>query len=612
MSIFISAARRCGIPTCEMRDKTSERWRVAGICLGLAALVWFVFGQTIKFPFVNFDDPEYVYEVPEINAGVTLHGIKWAFTHWPATNWFPLKNISLMLDFQFYGFNPGAFHFTNVVLHAAAVVLLFLVLRQMTSTSAARTSIWSSAFVTAIFAIHPLRAESVVWIEERKDVLSGFFFMLTLAAYLHYTRKPSIGRYLTMSILFAASLLSKPMLVTTPFILLLLDYWPLNRSQRTEVRDQKISKSRWTKLVLEKLPLFALSVVDAILTAGGIAPAHSVADQLPFVSRVANAFESYVIYIWQMIWPANLGVYYPYSQNGLPIWQAVLAAAILLAITIVVFVLRKSRKYLLVGWLWYLSMLLPVIGIIQVNLQTHADRYTYLPQIGLYLLIVWTVADLSANWRYRTQITAVLAIVAIAACALAARVQASYWRDSETLWMHTIAVTKDNYFAHASLADLLMRRGRVGEAIEHSEEALRIRPGDADAQNNLGLALLQTGDVKRAIAHLQKALEIDPGHMNAEVNLAWVLASAADESMRDGARAVQLAEDVARRAGHPNAIVLRTLAAAYAETGRFSAAIETAQQAIAIAKATGNDGLAADLERNIAAYHLNQPIRSGP
>jgi len=225
---------------------------------------------------------------------------------------------------------------------------------------------------------------------------------------------------------------------------------------------------------------------------------------------------------------------------------------------------------------------------------------------------VWTVADLSANWRYRTQITAVLAIVAIGACSLAARVQASYWRDSETLWMHTIAVTKDNYFAHASLADLLMRRGRVGEAIEHSEEALRIRPGDADAQNNLGLALLQTGDVKRAIAHLQKALEIDPGHMNAEVNLAWVLASAADESMRDGARAVQLAEDVARRAGHPNAIVLRTLAAAYAETGRFSAAIEIAQQAIAIAKATGNDGLAADLERNIAAYHLNQPIRSGP
>jgi tetratricopeptide (TPR) repeat protein len=376
-------------------------------------------------------------------------------------------------------------------------------------------------------------------------------------------------------------------------------------------------------LVLEKLPLFALSVVDAILTAGGIAPAHSVADQLPFVSRLANAFESYVIYIWQMIWPANLGVYYPYSQNGLPIWQAVLAAAILLAITIVVFVLRKSRKYLLVGWLWYLSMLLPVIGIIQVNLQTHADRYTYLPQIGPYLMIAWGAADLlkTPNVEFRGSYSAfdvrrsafgVCCVAIVMALAFAARVQASYWRDSETLWTHTIAVTNNNYFAHASLADLLMRRGRVPEAIAHSEEALRIRPRDADAQNNLGLALLQTGDVQRAIAHLEKALEIDPGHMNAEVNLAWVLASAADESMRDGARAVQLAEDVACRAGHPNAIVLRTLAAAYAETGRFSAAIETAQQAIAIAKATGNDGLAADLERNIAAYHLNQPIRSGP
>jgi len=257
-------------------------------------------------------------------------------------------------------------------------------------------------------------------------------------------------------------------------------------------------------------------------------------------------------------------------------------------------------------------MLLPVIGIIQVNLQAHADRYSYLPQIGLYLVIAWGVADLSTNWRYRNQTMGVAAVVAIAALAIAARVQASYWRDSETLWAHTIAVTKDNYFAHASLADLLMRRGRVSEAIAHSEEALRIRPGDADAQNNLGLALLQTGDVKRAVAHLQKALEIDPGHMNAEVNLSWVLATSPNESMRDGAKAVQLAEDVANRAGHPNAIVLRTLAAAYAETERFSDAIETAQQAIAMAKATGNEALATDLERNIAAYRLNQPIRSAP
>jgi len=615
-----------------MRNKISERWLVAIICAALIALIWFVFGQTRNFPFINFDDPEYVYEVPEINSGLTLHNIAWAFTHWPSTNWFPLKNISHMIEFQFFGFNPGAFHLTNLFLHTIAALLLFLLLRQMTGSS------WRSAFVAAIFAIHPLRAESVVWIEERKDVLSGVFFMLTLLAYLRYTRKRSLARYLTMSILFAAGLLSKPMLVTTPVILLLLDYWSrfaganftaglreredANRSReagnaspaRTSVweTERRETAINWPKLIAEKIPLLVLAGADAFLSAGGIASAHSTADQLPFFARVGNALVSYIIYIWQMIWPAKLGVFYPLPQNGYPFWQIAIAAAILLAVTITVFALRKSRPYLLVGWLWYLLMLAPVIGLIQINLQAHADRYTYLPQIGLYLMITWGVADLLASWRYRLQIRSAAAVVIIFSFAFVARVQASYWRDTEMLWTHTIAVTKEDYFAHASLADFLMRRGRVNEAIKHSEEALRIRPNDADAQNNLGLALLQTGDWNRAIAHLQKALDVDPGHMNAEVNLAWALATAPDASMRDGTRAVQLAEDVIQRAGHPNAIALRTLAAAYAETGRFNEAIATAQQAIEIARTTGNDGLISDLERSIVAFQSNQPIRSGP
>jgi tetratricopeptide (TPR) repeat protein len=617
MSIFISAERRCAIQTCEMRHKIPERGIIAGICVGLIALVWFVFGQTIKFPFVNFDDPEYVYEVPEINSGVTLHNLKWAFTHWPSTNWFPLPNISHMFEFQFFGSNPGAFHLTSVVLHTIATLLLFLVLWRMTNST------WRSAFVAAVFGIHPLRVESVAWIIERKDVLSGVFFMLTLAAYFYYTHRPSIVRYLLMSMLFAAGLLSKPMLVTTPVILLLVDYWPLGRFERTEDRGLR------TKLIVEKVPLLVLSMIVAFLTSRGIAPAHSAADQLPFLARLGNAFVSYIVYIWQMIWPAKLGVFCPFPQNGFPIWQPIVAAVILLAITLAVFALRKSRPYLLVGWLWYVIMLAPVIGIIQVNLQAHADRYTYLPQIGLYLIIAWGAADLlkTSNAQRSTQnaqfsgtnstldvgrwTLSVFCIAIIVALALTARVQASYWRDSETLWSHTIAVTKDNYFAHASLADLLMRRGRVNEAIEHSEEALRIRPGDVNAQNNLGLALLQTGETKRAVTHLEKALDVDPGHMNAEVNLAWVLATSLDDSLRNGTRAVQLAEDVMNRAGHPNAIVLRTLAAAYAEAGRFNDAIATAQQAIEIAKATGNEGLISDLERSIAAYQSNQPIRSG-
>src|SRR5439155_1234703 len=322
-------------------------------------------------------------------------------------------------------------------------------------------------------------------------------FMLTLAAYFYYTRKPAVARYLTISIVFAAGLLSKAMLVTTPIILLLLDYWPLNKDQGSEIGSQKSqNSSSWPKLILEKAPLFVLSLIVAFLTSRGIAPAHSAADQLPFLARVGNAFVSYLVYVWQMIWPTNLGVFYPYPQNGLPIWQSIVAAAILVVITIAILAVRKSRPYLFVGWFWYLIMLLPVIGVIQVNLQSHADRYTYLPQIGLYLIIAWGVADLLASWRYRTQIASAAAVVVI---------------------------------------------------------------------------------------------------------LAFVLATSSNEAMRNGVRAVQLAEDVARRVGHPNAIVLRTLASAYAETGRYSDAIETAQQAIAIAKTTGNEGLAADLERNIAA-----------
>jgi len=579
-----------------MRSRISERGVVAIVCTGLIALVWFVFGRTCKFPFINFDDPEYVYEVPEINSGLSPHNIAWAFRHWPSTNWFPLANISHMFEFQFFGQNPGAFHLTNLVLHTGATLLLFLLLWRMTR------SIWRSAFVAAVFAIHPLRVESVAWIIERKDVLSGVFFMLTLLAYWSYTRKPTIIRYATISILFVAGLLSKPMLVTTPFVLLLLDYWPLGRMNEP--------RGFW-KLFVEKIPLFALAGVDAFLSTGKIAGAHSVADELPFLGRLGNAIVSYVVYAWQMLWPAKLGVFYPFPQKGWPIWQVATCAAILVALTLLVVALRKSRPYFLVSWFWYLIMLAPVIGIIQINLQAHADRYTYLPQIGLYIMIAWGITSHPKPSRYRARIASAAAFI-ILGLAFVARAQTSYWQDSEMLWKHTIAVTKDNYFAHASLSDLLMRRGRIKEAIEHSEEALRIRPGDADAQNNLGLAMLQTGETKRAVAHLEQALEINPGHMNAEVNLAWVLATSSDDSVRNGARAVQLAEDVMNRAGHPNAIVLRTLAAAYAEVGRFSDAFETVDRAMKIALATGNQGLFLDLQRNLEAYRANEPIRSGP
>ncbi len=581
-----------------MRNKISERWLVAGIFAGLVGLVWFAFGQSSHFPFVNYDDPNYITENPAVIQGLSWRGLIWAFSHVHGGNWHPLTTISHMLDCSVFGLNAGAHHFVNVVLHSAASVLLFLVLRQMTGKGQSGSD-WRSAFVAAIFAIHPLRVESVVWIAERKDVLSGFFFMLTLAAYLHYTRKPSIGRYLTMSILFACGLMSKPMLVSLPIVLLLLDYWPLKRM---------VDLRTFRNLVAEKLALFLLSIASGVATLIAQTRAIGSFEQLPLSSRVSQALLSYLTYIRQMFWPTKLAVFYSHSEDG----SVLLAGAALAAITILTFLLRNKRPYLVVGWLWYVCMLIPVIGIVQVGLQGHADRYTYLPQIGLYLGVTWWISELLSRWRNAPVALTTAAIVIIASLAGASRVQASYWKDSERLWQQTIANTSDNHVAHAHLADLLLRQRRINDAISHCQEAVRIQPNDTDAQNNLGLAYLQLGDEADALIHFEQSLASNPRNLNARCNLAWVLATSSDPSRRNGERAVELATSVAQGPGHGNPTVLRTLAAAYAETHEFGDAIETAQEAIAIAKATGNDGLVADLERNIAAYRLNQPIRSRP
>ena len=563
----------------------------------LAATTWLVFGQTVRFPFVDFDDPLYVYENPHINRGLTARGLVWAFTHVPAPDWYPLTTISHMVDSQLYGLNAGGHHFTNVLLHGVTVILLFLVLRAMTGMT------WRSAFVAVLFAIHPLRVESVAWVIERKDVLSGLFFMLTIGAYLRYARRRSIARYVIVAILFACGLMSKPMLVVTPLVLLLLDYWPLREF------SQQLSIQR---LILEKIPLFALSAGSCFATLTGQTGKVVDMEPLPLVWRISNALISYVVYIWQMIWPARLGVFYPHPENRLPLWEVGASIALLIAISAAAFIMRKSRPYIIVGWLWYLIMLVPVIGVVQINLQAHADRYTYLPQIGLYLIAVWGTADLSVGWPRRREILTVAAALVMAALALTAWRQTTYWRDSESLWTHTIAVTSNNDFAHASFADLLLREGRINESIDHSKEALRIRPNNSDAHNNLALALINRGDVDGALTHFKKSLEIQPGNMNAQCNLAWILATSADSSLRDGAKAVALAENVARRAGHPNPMVLRTLAAAYAETGRFSEAIDAAQDALQLAMNQGNQALADDLRLNIANYERNFPLRSAP
>jgi tetratricopeptide (TPR) repeat protein len=594
----------------------SPRATILGVSIFLMAITWLVFGETLRHPAINFDDPGYVFENPQILTGLTSTGVVWAFRHSHMENWHPLTSISHMLDCQLFGPNAGGHHFTNVLLHTIAVILLFLVLREMTG------ALWRSAFVAAVFAIHPLRVESVAWIAERKDVLSGVFFMLTLGAYVRYARKRSAIRYLIVAFVFALGLMAKPMLVTLPFVLLLLDYWPLGRFAGLSPAGSKLKtgfarcwsdKSISTRLILEKIPLLALSAAASIITLFVQKHAVSSIESLPLLWRINNALVSYVAYIWQMVYPIDLALVYPHPEYRLSFWEVAATIAFLAGVTAVVLAFGKTHRYLITGWFWYVGMLVPVIGIMQVGAQARADRYTYLPQIGLYLMATWTITDLSMAWRYRRQILSVAAAIAIAALTWLAWIQNTYWRDSETLWTHTLAVTSNNDVAHASLADFLLTHNRIDEAISHSEKALKIHPRNGNAHDTLALGLFRRGRVGEAVAHWNKSLEIRSDGMNAQANLAWVLATSPDAALRDGAKAVELAKNVLQHADHANdantIIVLRTLAAGYAESGRFSEAIETAQQALQLAIAQDNFALTKDLQLNIAKYRRNIPLR---
>jgi tetratricopeptide (TPR) repeat protein len=614
---------------------TSRRWLPVGVCICLAVLTCIVFGQTLWHDFINYDDPRYVYENTKITSGLSIAGIGWAFTHIHSENWHPLTTISHMLDCQLYGLKAGGHHFTNFLLHTIAAILLFLALQCMTG------ALWRSAFVAAVFAIHPLHVESVAWVAERKDVLSGVFFMLTLLAYVHYARARSIGRYLLVALAYALGLMSKPMLVTVPFVLLLLDYWPLGR-----IRGQKSDVSgheNLAMLVVEKIPLVGLSAVSSVVTFLAQRGAVGWTEQLPVLARINNAVVTYVVYAWQMLWPVKLAVFYPHPENRLPLSEIILALAILIAATAVAFAFRKKGPYLVTGWLWYLGMLVPVIGLVQVGWQGHADRYTYLPQIGLYVLLTWAVADLTARWRRQREILSASAAVIISVLSWRAWIQTSYWRDSETLFTHALAVTSNNDVAENNLGIVFLRKGNLDEAISLLQAAVDLRPENSPAHENLAKALLQKGQVADALVHYRKLLELQPDNIevhnivgtvliqqgriregveewqkvltiqpdngNAISNLAWVFAASPDDSLRDGAKAVQLAEQALRISGGRIPIIFRTLAAAYAENDRFSEAIQTAQRGIELANSQGNSGLAAELQGNIALYEAGRPLR---
>jgi len=526
--------------------------RILAINLFLILAVLAAYSQVGNYGFVNYDDNTYITENDHIQNGITLQGLRWAFTTGHAANWHPVTWISHMLDIQLFGLNPGLHHLMNLLFHIANMLLLFFVLHRMTKAP------WQSAFVAALFALHPLHVESVAWISERKDVLSTFFWMLTLVGYGYYARRPCLKTYMAVLAFSALGLMAKPMLVTMPFVLLLLDYWPLDRfggsrfkhgdsnqragkpvqqirreanrpaaAHRKKVKAGKPSPGitaemekpankelQWASirpLVLEKIPFLALSILSCVATyiaqseGGAVA---SIEVYTPFM-RIANAFVSYVIYFAETILPDNLSVFYPYPELR-PSWQVLGAVLFLVAVTFAVIRTARRSPYLLVGWLWFTGTLVPVIGIVQVGDQAMADRYTYVPSIGLFIMAAWGFPELLKRRRYGKEVLVACSALCLLCFLLLTRAQAGYWRDSITLFEHALNVTKNNYCMYYNRGHTLESLGKYSRAIEDFDRAIEINPRYADAYNNRGIVYNNLGNYTRAIQDFDRAVEFNP------------------------------------------------------------------------------------------------------
>ena len=572
----------------------------------LAVVIAAVYWPVWHAGFLNYDDDQYVTANPHVRGGVTVAGVVWAFTAYHSWNWHPLTWLSHALDCECFGMNAGGHHAVNVLLHVANAVLLFLVLRRMTGAT------WRSAWVAALFGVHPLHVESVAWVAERKDVLSGLFWMLALGGYVRYVERPTRLRYAAVAGWYAMGLMAKPMVVTLPCVLLLLDYWPLGRTRWVPSVVGNNAPLRIGALVREKVPLFALAVVSCGVTiwaqhSGG---AISSLERLPLGLRLANAAVSYVRYIEKAVWPSGLAAFYPY-----PVWPpglVIVAGAILAAVSVVVIRGVRRQPHLAVGWFWFLGTLVPAIGLVQVGGQSMADRYTYLPLTGLFIMLCWSVpARAMARWKLKV-ITGAAAVAVLAVYAALSRVQVGYWKDSETLFRHALAVTRDNWVAHDNLGTALQHAGKIEEAIAQYEQALRIKPHFAEAHYNLGSALGQTGRIPEAIEHLEQALRIRPDYAEAHCNLGLALAQAGrmPEAIGHFEQALRINPDYAD--AHNN------LGLAMMRLGRMPEAIEHLQQALRIkpdfAEAHYNLGLALEKAGRVpeAIQHYEQALRINP
>ena len=552
----------------KLRHALSPAWIAAGLGLAVLAIYW----QTTAYRFIDFDDDAYILNNPPVRGGLTGTGIAWAFTSVRYFYWQPLTWLSHMLDCQIYGLNPGGHHFTNVLLHAANAVLLFLLLLRLTGR------LYRSGFAAALFALHPLRVESVAWIAERKDVLSAFFWLLCLLLYARYVAQRTPGRYLAVVAAFCAGLMSKPMTVTLPVVLLLMDYWPLRRTDPLLAR------------IKEKLPLFALSAISSAITVEGQQEMGAMAslEKLPVATRILNAIIGYGQYLGKTFWPRHLAILYPLRTN-LAIGTALAVLVLLIAISLLAFAARRRQPWLVVGWCWFLVVLLPTIGLVQSGGQAFADRFTYLPHIGLVVALVWGAAELLAPWPQGRTVAVALAATILPALAVASWVQTGYWEDSVSVARHAIAVTGDNAVMEHDLAYALALEGRRGEAIAHYARSLTLAPDNYAGQYDLGKALVEDGRPDEAAAHFRASVRLKPDYAEAHFALATVLARQNDSA--GAAREFELA-------------LAGSLSDEYAATAHNDLGVILGQRG-RFAEAATHFAAAARLKPDLIAAHVN-------
>ena len=593
----------------------------AALLAGLLVLVTTAaYWPATSHDFVNYDDPLYVTSNVHVQTGLTGHNVQWAFCHPVVGNWHPVTMLSHMLDCQIYGLKPWGHHLTNVLLHAVNTALVFLLLFRLTG------ALWRSCMVAALFGFHPLHVESVAWVAERKDVLSTFFGLLSLLCYAYYAQgkgassSPALRssgeggsssnpqstihnpQYLLSLLFFTLGLMSKPMLVTLPFVMMLLDYWPLRRfiasGAATDSTIQRFNISTLT----EKTPFFALAAAMCVVTYL-VQQKTGMMDSLetvPLGNRVGNALISYCRYLGKLFWPTNLAVFYPYPEHNWAMGWVLLAGVMIAGISAYVFFQRTRRPCLLIGWLWFCGTLVPVIGLVQVGGQAMADRYTYIPSLGIFILLVWGADELANRWKYRAMALGGAGCMAIILCAGLTWRQLGYWQNNETLYRHALTITNDNYLAHHNLGIALFKEGKIGDAISQYRDAIRLEPANFEPHYDLGSALAVKGQTDEAIFEFQKAIQLNPNYAAAHANLGTALAGKGqiENAINEFREAVRLEPD--------NAEFQYALGTALGMSGQIDEAIKHFQEALRLQPdfAAAQHNLAMALRiKNAAAGH---------